>query len=464
MKQANKLFCTLIFITIVSGCSVGDKYKHVETAVPRNWEDFDAESQKKNSAWPTTDWWKNFNSNKLTGLVEQAENSNYDMKIAIDRVKEADAQLRIAGASMFPEINASLAATRTNSNKIISNTYNSSLSSSYEIDFWGKNIAVKESARALAQGSRFDQQAVALTVTSNVATTYLNLIASKDRLKAGEANLANAKKLLDAFRKRFKLGLATSLDVAQQENEAATQEAALPKLRLQIKQNKNALAILLGQLPESFEDISENENLDALNAPEIIPALPSELLTRRPDIQLAEANLIAAKANITAARGALFPSIGLTASSGYESANLSNLFTPGSVLLSLGTSITQPIFRGGALKGKLDLTKAQYDELLQTYHKTVISAFSDVENSLAEVKQTAATEKAQSEARRTARNAYKLSQKQFEGGIVDITTVLNTQRALFSAEDSFIQAKLLHLQAIVGLYKALGGGWKKDSA
>jgi hypothetical protein len=463
MKELNNLFSIFVVIMIVSGCSVGDKYKHIAPDTPRNWTDFDAESQQKNAAWPESGWWQNFNSNTMTGLVEQAKISNYDIKIAVDRVKQADAELRIVGASMLPQINAGTGATRKNSHKIIANQYDAAISASYEIDFWGKNRAVKESARALAQGAVFDQQTVALTVTSNVATTYLNLIAFKDRLKAGEANLANSKKLLGAFRKRFKLGLATSLDVAQQENEVANQEAALPNLRLQIQQNRNALAILLGKLPESFADISGSESLAALNVPEIIPSLPSELLIRRPDVQLAEANLIAANANITAARGALFPNISLTASSGYASTELAKLFTPDGVLLSLGTSITQPIFNGGALKGKLELTKVQYDELLQTYHKTVISAFLDVENALAAVKQTAATQTAQEKAQSTARNAYNLSQKQFEGGIIDITTVLNTQRSLFSAEDSFIQAKSSHLQAIIRLYKALGGGWKKEA-
>jgi multidrug efflux system outer membrane protein len=454
-----KLLFILAATTISSGCSVGSKYKHIETDSPKVWENSDKNTQDKNSAL-SQEWWKEFHSDKLTALMGEAQNSNYDIKSAIARVKQADAQVRVAGASLFPEIDASGGVLRTGGKSATANSYNGSLSASYEIDFWGKNRAAKESAKALAGASRFDKQTVALTVSSNVATTYLNILAASDRLKAGENNLANTKKLLDAIRKRFDQGLATALDVAQQENEAATQEAALPGLKQQIQQNKNALAILLGKMPESFEGVSEEKGLDGLSAPVVVPGLPSELLQRRPDVQVAEANLIAANADITNARAAMFPNIALTASGGYTSGAFSALFEPGSALWSLGGSIAQPIFMGGALKGQLDFSKARYDELLNAYHQSVILAFSDVENALVAVEQTEATEKAQNEAQRTARNAYDLSQKQFSGGVIDIITVLNTQRVLFSAEDAYIQAKLAHLQAIVGLYRALGGGWQ----
>ncbi len=192
------------------------------------------------------------------------------------------------------------------------------------------------------------------------------------------------------------------------------------------------------------------------------PGLPSELLTRRPDVAAAEAQLIAANANIAAARAAFFPSISLTASGGYESAALANLLTPANRVWSLGAGATQPIFQGGALVGQYQLAKGHYEELLADYHKAVISALANVEDALVAVQQTTRAGRAAAAGGVTAQRAYEFAQKQMRAGTINVLTLLNTETALFSARDALAQAKYAHLQALVSLYQALGGGWQQQ--
>lgn len=461
MKPLRILLCSALTLALAA-CGMWNDYKHPESPTPATWSGANA-----TSPWPTPEWWAEFHSPALTTLITEAQKASPDLQAAVARVREADAQLRIAGAPLLPAVNANAGETRQKqasksgtvsfSNKPF-NSATASLSASYELDFWGKNWSAAESARALADASRFDREVVALTITSGVANTYFSILAVEERLRVANENLANAKDLLGSFRARFDAGTANALDVAQQESVVAAQTAAVPPLELQLRQNMDALAILLGKLPEDVQ--SPDSRLDTIGIPAITPGLPSELLERRPDVQEAEANLISANANIINARAQFFPDITLTGSRGYASGALSSLFRPDSILYSLAASAVQPIFEGGKLTGQLEFSQAKYDELLANYRKAVLSAFSDVEDALSAVQQDAAQEAAQAEAVKTARRAYDMSLEQLRGGITDITTVLNTQRTLFSAQDALVQARLAHLQAIVNLYKALGGGWQ----
>jgi multidrug efflux system outer membrane protein len=460
----------LLLCVLLSGCSLWTNYEKPETPTPESWQGDAAKAAP--AKWPDADWWKQFNSAALTQQIEAANIENLDIKAAVARVQQADAQAKIAGAALLPSVDATAGASHNRSNGVstgtgtikprLSNAYNANVSAAYELDFWGKNWATQEAAEALADASRFDQETVHLTTISSVANSYFDTLATQERLTIAKSNLENAQKLLDTFQKRFTQGVATALDVAQQQSVVDTQRAAIPPLELRLKQDLDARAILLGKLPEAMT--APEEKLADIAVPAIVAGLPSELLQRRPDVQNAEAQLISANANITVARAQFFPSIQLTASAGYASPALSQLFRPDSMLFALAGSATQPIFEGGLLEGQLELAHAKYDELLQDYHKSVLSAFSDVEDSLSAVEQDEVEEKAQSEAVVNAQKAYDLSLQQLGGGIVDITSVLNTQRTLFSAQDAYAQARLAHLQAMVGLYNALGGGWNSSAA
>ncbi|HIJ39368.1 MAG TPA: TolC family protein, partial [Rhodospirillaceae bacterium] len=199
--------------------------------------------------------------------------------------------------------------------------------------------------------------------------------------------------------------------------------------------------------------------LNGATLPDVSAGLPSELLTRRPDVAYAEAQLVAANANIKRAIASVYPSITLTAQGGVESAALNTLFNPAGTLFSIGAGLAQPLFQGGALEGGIELTEGRLEELTANYQKAVISAFQDVETALAATELTARQEEAQAAAVTTAQHAYEISQAQMFQGTIDIVTLLNVQRTLFQAQDLLVQAKLAHLQAIIGLYRALGGGW-----
>jgi multidrug efflux system outer membrane protein len=451
---------------LLTGCSVGPAYKRPDVALPTQWHESAAAGtdggQASASVWPAAEWWHGFGSAKLDELIAEAERNNDDLAGAIARVQEADAQARIAGAALLPSLDLGATATRerapvTGLGPRVSNAFNPELSASYELDFWGKNRALRDAARAAAVASRYDQQTVALTVISSVATTYFQALELRDRIQVAQQNLENGRKILTGFRLEQSAGIATGLDVAQQETAVALLNAALPPLLQQFRQTVYALAVLIGKTPESVD--VDMGTLTDLSSPTVIEGLPAQLLSRRPDVAEAEQQLIAANADITVARAALFPSIQLTASGGYESSALTSLVSPPNRVYALTAGLTQPIFHGGALRGQVAYSKARYAELLTTYHKTVLTAFSNVEGALVAARQTAEQQERQRDAVATARRAYQFAQTQMSAGTVNILTVLNTENALFSAQDQLVQVNYLHLQALVDLFTALGGGW-----
>jgi NodT family efflux transporter outer membrane factor (OMF) lipoprotein len=201
--------------------------------------------------------------------------------------------------------------------------------------------------------------------------------------------------------------------------------------------------------------------LNALTSPKVVEGVPSQLLARRPDVAESEQQLISANADITVARAALFPNIQLTASGGYASSELASLISPANRLWAVSAGLTQPIFHGGALRGQVVFSNARYRELLSGYHKAVISAFSNVEDALVSARQTDEQQARQQDAVNKARRAFQFAQTQMSAGTVNILIVLNTENALFSAQDELVQVQFLHLQSMVDLYTALGGGWQQ---
>jgi len=465
-QSGSRAWCGLICASLAA-CSVGTPYRRPPIPLPTEWNapvanGANAAPDTRVGVWPEADWWHDFGSPRLDELIAQAQQGNDDLAAAMARVQEADAQLRIAGAPLLPTVDLGATATRERSSVPLGglgiyNVFNPVLTASYELDFWGKNRAARDSARAAAVASRYDQQTVALTVVSSVATTYFQALELRDRLQVARQNLENGDKILRGLTFERDVGTATGLDVAQQATVVALLYAAIPPLERQFKQTVYALAVLLGRTPESV-DVTDG-TLTTLKSPPVVSGLPSKLLARRPDIAAAEQQLIGANADITVARAELFPTIELTASGGYESSVLSSLVSPANRVYALSGGLTQPIFHGGALRGELAYTKARYTELASTYHKTVLTAFSNVESALVAARQTADQEERQAQAVERAKRAYEFAQIQMSAGTVNILTVLNTENALFSAQDTLVQVQYSRLQALVDLFTALGGGW-----
>jgi outer membrane protein, multidrug efflux system len=460
------LFFGLGLPLLLGGCLVGKEKPDAALDVPAN---YSLRARAPDAALPTPDWWRGFRSKQLTELIEESLTSNLDVAAAVARIVQADAQARIAGAPLLPNVGLNSGYTRSRSSQSTGtvpqtssgaserNLYSASLSASYEIDFWGKNRAALLAAQETASASRFDREVVALTSVVSVANAYFQVVAAQDRLRVSRENLAAADWVLKVIRDRFGVGTASQLDVAQQESLVATQRAAIPPLVQTVRQNIATLALLIGRPPVRVT--LRSGSMWQIAIPPVTPGLPSDLLTQRPDIREAEAQLAAANANVEAARAAFFPSIQLTNQWGYQTSIFQNLMRPEAAFFSLAASLAQPIFDGGALQGQLDLQKGKQDELLQNYRKAVISAFTDVEKALVAVQQTAEQERLQREVVRSSRQAFTIAEQRLREGTVDLVTVLQTQQTLFQALDNLAQVRLARLQAVVSLYQALGGGW-----
>jgi outer membrane protein, multidrug efflux system len=465
VARAMKWFAALCVVASSAGCILTQDLPNPALDIPNR---YTAAKSADPDKQPTLDWWRGFRSSELTGLMEEAQKVNLDVAAATARFLQADAQARIAGAALLPTLSgtgsenysrisgSSASGLSTGGRETVN--FTSSLSASYELDFWGKNRDAAQAAEETAIANRFDRDVVALTTLTSVANAYFQVLASQDRIRTAERNIASATRILEAIKQRFKAGTGTDLDVAQQEAVVANQKAAVPPLRQTLAQNIYALATLVSRPPESVH--VTGGSLTKISTPRVTPGLPSDLLTQRPDIRRQEAQLASATANVGSARAQFFPTISLTGQGGYQSSTLASLFQPHAAFFNLVGNATQPIFDGGVILGNFELNKAKQDELLQTYRKTVVSAFADVDNALVSIRETTEKVRLQREVVAASRRAFQLSEQQLQAGTADIITVLNTQVTLFQAEDTLWQAELARLLAVVSLYQALGGGWE----
>lgn len=417
---------------------------------------FTAPAAKDAAVWPASDWWNGLNAPELPPLETTAKEQNLDLIAAAARVLQAQAQTGIAGSALFPSVNATGNAQRKGSDAKgvpggnTQNTFGVSAQASYEVDLWGLNRDQFRAAEQSELAARYAQQTVALTISAGVANTYLDILALRQRVTIAKQNIEAARRILTITEAKVTNGVTSNLELAQQRAQVAAEEAAIPPLEEQEREARYALAILLGRAPEGF-DVTATK-LDGIAAPTVQPGIPSALLERRPDIAQAEAQLLAQHANVDAARAAFLPQINLSGSVGA-------LFNPSSMVWSIGASLLQAVFDAGKLSAESDLEKARQTELLADYRKAVFSAFSDVESALGQVSSLAEQERLVNEQETNAAEAYRIAELQYREGVTDLLNVLQTQQTLFSAQDQLVQIRLARLQAGVGLYRALGGGW-----
>jgi NodT family efflux transporter outer membrane factor (OMF) lipoprotein len=467
--QTIRIIWGLCLVLPLSGCFLGTEKPDLALAIPAAYRDAGTTSR---NALPKLDWWRGFHSRELSRLMTDADQNNLDIAIAIARVIQADAQSRIAGAALLPALSLNGDASRSRSSQATGSTLGGpgpsernlfSLvgSASYELDFWGKNRATLRAAEETAVATRFDRETVRLSALAAVANAYFQVLAAQDRLRTARENLASANRVLEVIKQRVQVGTASDLETSQQESVVNTERAQIPTLEQILRQNINTLAVLIGRPPEYLQ--VRGGSMFKIAIPRVTPGIPSELLTRRPDIRAAEADLAAANANVEAARAAFFPTIALTGQAGFSSSMLKWLLRPEAALYQVAADLTQPIFDGGLLQGQLDLQKGRQEELLQTYRKAVLQALSDVDNALVAIRQLALREKLQNEVVASSRRAFQIAEQRLREGTVDLVTVLNTQQTLFQAQDTLATVRLLRLQAVVSLFQALGGGWVSAS-
>jgi NodT family efflux transporter outer membrane factor (OMF) lipoprotein len=431
------------------GLSAGD--------TPGAWE---ATVAPEAQVWPSADWWRGFGSEELNGLIVAAQANNLDLAAAATRVLQADAQARGVGAALLPSVSLGAGVSRAgpiDGSTPARSSFSLDLGASYEVDFWGRNASRLSAADFSALASRYDRETVALTVSSSVATSYLQILSIRDRIAIANKSLEAARGVLKITEARVSAGVAVPLELAQQRSNVAGQEAAIPGLQQDERAARAALALLVGVPMQGFD--VKGVTVAGLRAPRVAAGLPSGLLARRPDVRQAEALLRGGDANIDAARAAFFPTISLSGSLGASSASLSTLLSGGNIGYAIGASLLQVIFDGGKLAADEDAAVARRQELLLGYRRTVISAFSDVDVALGLVMSIEEQLRLSQVQADQAAEAYRIATLRYRAGVEGFLSVLDSQRALNAAENQLATVRLLRLQASVALYRALGGGW-----
>jgi NodT family efflux transporter outer membrane factor (OMF) lipoprotein len=416
-------------------------------------------------------WWTQFGSAPLNRLVDQARRDSFDVAAAMARVRQAQATAVIAGAPLLPEVKFNLAASHqkllhgtggpdldaSQSDDAVNN-FGANLTASYEVDFWGGRAAARDSALHSLRASEFDQATVELTLLSNVADRYAQTLAARQRQQIAELNLANARNVLDLVQTRYDAGSATALELAQQKSLVAGQQRQLPLIQQLAEESQITLAALLGQ-PVQALDLGA-EPFQELTWPTIGAGMPSQLLSRRPDIAKAEAELAAAQADVTVARAAMLPALTLGATLGSDAYKAVDVLR--SPYYTLTAGLVGPIFNNGRLSAERDKARARQDELLQTYRGAIINGFADVEKALSSITRLDQQRHWQTQELQQAQTAFQIAESRYQAGAEDLLTVLETQRTLYAAQDLNVQLRLSRLQASIALYKALGGGWKTN--
>lgn len=457
----------------LAACSMVPDYFRPAVEAPPAWD------SRKDAAplWPDAAWWRGFNSSELDRLIASGQASNTDLRAALARIRQAEAQARISGAALYPTLGIDAGASRTRqgrgsvtastgisnignntrSDHVIRNSYSGNLAVGYQLDLFGANAATADAALARLESSRFDREAVAITLHADIAANYFTLLGLRDRIRLANETLRIAEDVLEVLERQRAAGASTDFEVAQQRSAVATQRATVAGLQQQERVTLDALAVLLGRPPQGFQ--VEANSLNAVNLPQVVAGLPSELLLRRPDLRRAESDLIAANFDIGAARAARFPSLALTARAGTQSTTTGMLLDPTTMVYSIASSLTAPIFEGGRLEGQEDLSRARNQELVETYRGAILTAFRDTEDALSATAITAQQYLHAQEAFDQAREAYRIVESRFRAGTVDFINLLDAQRSVFAANDTLVQAYLSRFTAIIDLYEALGGGW-----
>jgi outer membrane protein, multidrug efflux system len=461
-----KKLLLLTIAVLLAGCAVGPNYKRPTVNVPTDYRDSMASQTTAAFSLGNDNWWQVYQDPVLVQLIHIALQQNYDVRIAATRVLEAQDQLGIVRANQLPS--ASLGAgVFSEQNAKVSNLFPAyevnagqlNLSVIWNLDFWGKYRRQTEAARAQVLASEWGQRAVISSLVANVATAYFQLRALDSELEIANGTLGSRQQSLQLTRVLESHGGASDLDVSQSEQLVYTASETIPDLERQIEQQENLLSILLGQNPGA---IPRGRPLTEQPAPQNVPAgLPSELLERRPDVREAEANIIAANAQIGVAKAAFFPSIALTGTGGLESNALNRFISAPSETWLGALSVTQPLFEGGALRSQLRLSRAQYQEAALAYEQTMQNALGQVSNALIASQKNREFREQQELVTKAAQRTDRLSEVLYKNGGASYLQVLTSETNYFSAELNLVQAQLNERLAFVQLYQALGGGWQQ---
>jgi multidrug efflux system outer membrane protein len=448
----------------LTGCTVGPDYVKPAIDAPKT---FVYES-KQAADTANTAWWKQFDDPVLDGYIAEALANNQNVKVAAANVEQAAGVLTQTRSGLFPQVGYDGTAGRARSTeagstpelaRLIPNpqsSYQALLSVSWEVDLWGRIQRLSESARAELLATDEARRGVVLSLVASVASNYLTLRGLDEQLVIARRTLGAYGESVRLYKLQFEYGQVSQMQVAQVESQYETAAVQIPYLESQIAQTENALCVLLGRNPGP---IARGRSVYDLVLPKVPAGVPSQLLTRRPDLLQAEDSLIAANAQIGAARALYFPSISLTGALGSSSAALNNLFTGPARVWSYAGSLVGPIFTFGAVSGQVAQAEAAQRAALFSYRYSIQNAFAEVENSLVANQKLIEQQVAQERLVAALRSYARLSVLQFNGGYTSYTTVLQAEQSLFPAELQLAALRASVFSSSVGIYKAMGGGW-----
>ncbi len=464
LKHLIRLSLALPALSLVACQMVGPDYFRPKQTLPASYQ----ESQASDAAEAVINqWWTLYNDEVLNDLISKASKNNTDLKIAVARIEEADGYMREVGAALFPQVNVDSSASRYKVTELgatplfngmspTRSNYNVKLSTTFELDFWGKLRRAQESAKAQALASRFAKDTVDLSLKSLVTGDYLLLRSLEAQIELSKASMKSREDSLALTQRRLEGGVSSALDVHQAEVAYNNLKAQLADLTRQRAIIEHQLAVLAGDLDLKIAA----GDIQSLPIPPVPPVgLPSTLLEARPDVRQAEQNLIAANAKIGVAKAALFPTISLTAGLGGESKDLGDVLKSAARIWNGGLSLNLPVFDSGRLSSRVDQASAEKKQLLASYERAVQNAFTEVNDALVNVRQNTEREAALNASQSSASKALEIANNRYKSGYTGYLEVLDAQRVFNDASLAYVQSRQARLTSTVELFKALGGGW-----
>ena len=469
---ARALACAALLA--LGGCTVGPNYKRVTAPVPSTWEVAEPwrEAQPKDSV-PKTSWWAVFHDDELNALESDLLAANQDLKVAFAHLDQARASAAVQNATLFPTLSVDPAAARERfsgtratgssfplTGPVTEGSYSIPFNVSYEVDLWGKRRRTIEAAQASYQANAADLENVRLVLTAELAADYFTLRQLDSEIGILNRTVEALQKGLDLVNSRHRGGVASGLDVAQEETLLNTTRTQATLLRQQRKQFEDAVAVLVGKPAPGFH-VADREL--AAEPPNIDSSLPSDLLERRPDIAESERQMAVTNAQIGIAKAAYYPSLVLYGQGGWNSANLSQLLSAESGFWAVGANVAQEIFTGGARRAQVKFSEAGYGASVASYRATVLNAFREVQDNITGLEVLAAARQSQADAVDSAHRQLDIATSRYVGGLVSYLDVVSAQQILLSNEQEAAIIRGQRLVTSVLLVKALGGGWDAAS-
>jgi len=469
--RARPLALAMVFSVAGTGCAVGPNYKRPQVAVPSQWT---VAAARGTSTKPIEkdEWWSSFQDPELNSLIERAAAQNLDLKLTLDRVDEARAARGIVRSGYFPSMDASASATRNrqrviapvsqNSANIVPvefNNFQGALGASWELDVFGGIRRGVQAASAEVAAAEENLRDVRVILFGDVGRVYAQLRGFQRRLEIANKNIKTQQDTLDLTQAREKAGLATELDVSRAAAQLESTKAVVPTLLSGIDISIHRLSILLGEEPGALRSELEHASPIPAAAPDVEVGLPSDLLKRRPDIRRSEAQLVAATARIGEAKADLFPHFALTGAAGRQASQLHDITLGAGNFFSVGPGISLPLFTGGRIRSNIAVQDARQREALISYRSNVLNALEEVQNALVNYAQEQERRDRLNEAAQQSQLAVDLATEQYKAGLSDFLAVLDAQRELYADEDQAVQSQTSVATNVIGLYRALGGGW-----